>query len=361
MESGKSLLSKENSLVLRGVAILFIMYHNLLHVDNWGFCTENEMSFVQEKADAFKNVICTWNSSVVFEYVSFLGWIGVPVFVFLTGYGLAAKYPHHAIKTRVILGNSYLKLIFLLLPAVLFFFIFDIKNEAWEDIIKRIIYFSMLTNFDYPNLRVNPGVYWYFSLTFQYYVIFLCFRKYLRPINLLIMSVVSLFLLYILTQADMPRALSIYRHCFPGWFPLFAIGVWFADNLRVVKWIERLSLFFVFVLFVVLSVLVILMNNNVILWVLVPIVSLFKFILLGKMLISVRYVNEMFRWIGSCSAFIFVVHPIARQLVYVNSFHIVENGVYVTIACYTLLTFVIAYFYKKSYDFLFVKYITSSC
>lgn len=103
------------------------------------------------------------------------------------------------------------------------------------------------------------------------------------------------------------------------------------------------------------------MNNNVILWVLVPIVSLFKFILLGKMLISVRYVNEMFRWIGSCSAFIFVVHPIARQLVYVNSFHIVENGVYVTIACYTLLTFVIAYFYKKSYDFLFVKYITSSC
>lgn len=88
-----NILSKENSLILRGLAILAIMYHNFLHNPMWGFCIENERTFSQEKADAFFNTLAHPSFSIGFEFISFLGWIGVPVFVFLTGYGLAKNYP----------------------------------------------------------------------------------------------------------------------------------------------------------------------------------------------------------------------------------------------------------------------------
>ena len=41
----KSLLSRENSNVVRGLAILAIMFHNFLHLDSVGFSKENEMAF----------------------------------------------------------------------------------------------------------------------------------------------------------------------------------------------------------------------------------------------------------------------------------------------------------------------------
>ncbi len=89
----KDILSKESSLVLRGLAILCIMFHNFLHLEIFGFCKENEMSFIEERAEAFFNAFSDDVIMSVFQIVSFLGWIGVPVFVFLTGYGLATKYP----------------------------------------------------------------------------------------------------------------------------------------------------------------------------------------------------------------------------------------------------------------------------
>jgi len=93
MEKNRSILTKENSLILRGMAILVIMYHNFLHMEVFGFCQENEMSFVQDKADIFFKCVSTPSPTIVFELISFLGWIGVPVFVFLTGYGLAVNPP----------------------------------------------------------------------------------------------------------------------------------------------------------------------------------------------------------------------------------------------------------------------------
>ena len=64
MNSKTSILTRENSLVLRGVAILFIMLHNFLHFDIWGFTGENEMAFSSVNAVGFFNAI-TDGSSVL--------------------------------------------------------------------------------------------------------------------------------------------------------------------------------------------------------------------------------------------------------------------------------------------------------
>ena len=92
-----SILTRENSLILRGVAIVFIMLHNFLHVDFWGFTGENEMTFSLDNAAGFFSA-CAAGSNWVGEFLSHIGWIGVPVFVFLTGYGVTFTPPYVAIS-----------------------------------------------------------------------------------------------------------------------------------------------------------------------------------------------------------------------------------------------------------------------
>lgn len=62
MDNRHSILSRENSMILRGVAILFIMLHNFLHLQMWGFTGENEMEFLSEKAVGFFNAVLNESS-----------------------------------------------------------------------------------------------------------------------------------------------------------------------------------------------------------------------------------------------------------------------------------------------------------
>ena len=55
----KHLLSKDNSLIVRGLAILSIVFHNFLHFYRFGFAQENEFSFSVEKAVGFFSYLIT--------------------------------------------------------------------------------------------------------------------------------------------------------------------------------------------------------------------------------------------------------------------------------------------------------------
>ena len=74
---------------LRGIAILGIVLHNFAH---WlpGAAVENEFSYSADRnAFFFHNLI---SSDWLIHLFSFTGHLGVSVFVFLSGYGLAQKY-----------------------------------------------------------------------------------------------------------------------------------------------------------------------------------------------------------------------------------------------------------------------------
>lgn len=286
------LLSRENSKIMRGIAILSIMLHNLLHNPVFGLSKENEMSYNQNLSDSFLNVLASGDTHIVAELISFLGWVGVPVFVFLTGYGLAQKYPppSSAIDKRKYLYHNYLKLFFLMLPAVLFFIIGDIEDRELMRIAKKVFALTMLHNFDYPHLKINPSIYWYFSLTFQYYVFFLFFRKYLSGRNLLILSILSMLFLYVLGQSGWDNAMSIYKHCLTGWFPLFALGVWWSDkNLK--GWMWNTTIAVEVLLFIGLFALLVLMSLNYMSWVFVPLIALGWFWCATRMLMRSRLLS----------------------------------------------------------------------
>lgn len=257
----KNILEKENSNILRGVAILSIMLHNFFHY-GFRFASENEMSYSQGKADTFLRSIDSPSLNLIGDFFSFLGWVGVPVFVFLTGFGLFTKYhSHKSIETSAYLKHCYLKLFFLLLPAVLFFVVISVWKNNWVAVGKELLTLTMLQNLDYPQLSMSPEVYWYFSLTFQYYIVFLLFRKYFIPHILVLLSVISLLFLGFLGQSDYVNTMSIYRHCLTGWFPVFALGVWCAGNNGITQ-ISHNCILKDIILFIIFFILTVAMNLN---------------------------------------------------------------------------------------------------
>ena len=76
---------------MRGLAIIGIFLHNYCH---WlGFAVkENEYTFTMSKASSLMQAISNPDWNLPIHLVSFFGHYGVPVFLFLSAYGLVMKY-----------------------------------------------------------------------------------------------------------------------------------------------------------------------------------------------------------------------------------------------------------------------------
>ena len=349
----KSLLSRENSNVVRGLAILAIMFHNFLHLGRVGFSKENEMSFSEIVSNSFFSKILSGDSYIIPEFVSFLGWTCVTVFVFLTGYGLMTKYPVVSNKIQFIKRN-YIKLFWLLLPGLLFFFVVDLLQGNSGHFFRRLSYLTMLQNLDYPHLRVDPGVYWYFSLTFQLYLFYAIFNKWMKPTFLLICSVLSLIILWVLGAIHWENGFNIFRHCFTGWFPVFAIGIYYAQKKISINFTQQPILLNIFLAISILAIMV-LLNANFIPWLFLPIVSIFWFFIIAIIIFRMgRKVSQPFEWIGKYSASIFVCHPIVRSILLRLHSHIGHMGI--IIIAFFVLTLIVAFYYDKLYRFMIKRF-----
>lgn len=87
-------LSKMECNAMRGIAILGIVLHNYCH---WlaPIVKENEYQYNQHNVDWLNQVMSAeWSSLTLFHVISFFGHYGVPIFLFLSAYGLVMKYEH---------------------------------------------------------------------------------------------------------------------------------------------------------------------------------------------------------------------------------------------------------------------------
>ena len=241
-----------------------------------------------------------------------------------------------------------------MIPAVLFFAGIDVLNgRLYPGLLKRFSYFTMMVNFVYPFVKCSPGVYWYFGLTFQFYLLWAVVGKRMNSRALLFWSIVLLGSLCAFCIFGSHEALSIFRHCFTGWFPVFAIGVWLGLRKKQVDILPK-SVWGELLFFVVLLGLVLLMSRWLVTWIFIPIVALAWFIVIGLLLMRTRYLSEVFRWIGRYSACIFVCHPIAR-LIILSTIHRHYSVIAVNVMAYIFLTVVIALLYNKIYQWLLSK------
>lgn len=223
---------------------------------------------------------------------------------------------------------------------------------------KRLLYPTFLVNFAYPYLRAVPGTYWYFSLTFQYYLIWAFWGRYfMRRQVLYVGSILSIVGLWMFCVAGVPEALSIYRHSFTGFFFVFAVGVYAAEY--EIRWLVNTStswwqevLITIFLLF-----LIVVAHFHLGSWLFVPLIALFFFFVASCLVLRLGILTRAFRWIGSLSACIFVCHPLIKSIVWKIGFRYTDN-MFLLVVVYVVLTLLLSIIYQCLYSHLIVKYNT---
>lgn len=314
---------------VRGFAILCIMFYNfvrhILETDG------NEMSW---STDNIANLFSGLQSlSAPWFVFSYWGWYGVPLFLFLSGYGLTLKYQHSDIGSKQFIVGHLKKLFLLMFPAYVLFLVLYMavyKHGYHFDLFLKQCTFTV----NFLSKTIKPGVYLFFGLMAQFYLVFLGVRKLkdsLLPYLLLLFVLFDYCVLYLFDA----EAMTFVRHNSIGWMPSFLLGIMFArkGNVEIPKG-------FVFVLpllFVVASLTKFLH----------PVSSLLAIM---TVLSLVKFVNSRtLKYVGIISSSLFAIHPVVRLVLY-NS--IVDLPLLARVALFVAATFVIAHFYNKLQSWL---------
>lgn len=332
-------INLDETLALKGISILVIILHNFIHRFP-GVIVENQHIFSMERnRELITRFSEQWNSDLFLDLISHYGHYGVPVFVFLSGYGLVVKYEndHGApIGFHKFIKRHVCKLWLLLLPLLVLHFLFlGIKEpgyfqEHWLD-------FALMTGFVgnlNPDSYIFHGPWWFFSLIMQLYVIYYVFvyRRTLKPITILAVICITVQAVTIGIFKNMDY-LEYLRFNFVGSVLPFALGIIAArkkffptDGIAIVA----------FALFIVCCF-------NAYSWLLtfglitVAVLPVVKLVQLNIM----TYTS--LRGLGIISSFLFVTHPIIRSL----TFGLSEYSLCLSIVVYGTLSILFAWGYKR--------------
>ena len=159
---------------MRGIAIIFIVLHNLLHL--FLETAENEFIFSIARSNTFAKHALEFNPDFIKDIFSFLGWYGVAVFLFLSGYGLTQKYGFTS-EQPFKAGSfvlKHLKRVFLLM--LIPYTLFAIRHLLRGQYLQIFLQLTLTSNIFNPN-GISPGVFWFFGLIAQFYIFFAIIRK----------------------------------------------------------------------------------------------------------------------------------------------------------------------------------------
>jgi len=295
------MIKKETGVVMRGVAIAAIMLHNWLHM--FRFSTENEFEYSMSRS------IYLWQHLDIHhiihsmgEVVSFIGWIGVFVFVFLSGYGLEKKYGNRDVKAGEFLFRQWKKLISLMIVGVVFFALWCWNTRSWAFLMTLTMTANIIgTRF------MQIGVYWYFGLAFQLYILWLIVRrlqvKWLVVVGVALLALKASF-------AYTPWEMKL-NHNIVGWGFMLIAGMITArkkPSFEVKRWV-------VWVLATVGVVAIVACNFMLFTWVIVlPFLSVMTIWAMASLMMRYDYLKRIGLWLGQLSPFLFACHPIVREI-----------------------------------------------
>lgn len=359
---GDKLLSKAQCEVSRGIAIIGIFLHNFCHLLK-GSNEENEFDFIAERAQNMWNYWTGGNIDIFspIQFFAFFGHYGVPIFFFLSGFGLVMKYEREtapSISTWRFLGYQWLKLFkLMILGFVLTIITFLACGLEWHGIWNYVAQGTMLSNL-IPDLcdSQTPPPYWFFGVMIEMYVIY---RLLIFPFNGKRHSIwrwlipILLVLLTWLPQVFMEhhhKGLIYVRHNAALAMLPFALGVLAAryGMPKLPRWVLGLAAVVALPLLAYSS----LYYQS---WLLAPILVLIGSLAFVKFIEPCRglcstIITKPLHYMGTISAMIFVVHSIARMPIYVFVLKNHDNLMlvdYAWMALYIAATLLLAWLYKK--------------
>lgn len=325
------------TLVLRGISIMVIILHNFIHRLP-GAVIENQHVFHSGRNYELIESVLQRSPDLLLDLISHYGHYGVPVFVFLSGYGLVMKYEQENIQLGF---GSYIKrhlgkLWLLLLPLLtLHFFLLSAREpsyfqEHWSDLLLMVGFASNLN----PDSYFFHGPWWFFSLIVQLYVVYYVFvyRHTLKPIVILTAVCLCGQIAAIGIVRD-PDILEYLRYNFVGSVLPFALGIIAARKKYFPTKGAAIAAFLFFII----------CCFNAYSWLLT-----FGLITVG-ILPVVRLVGlsiglySFFKWLRILSAFLFATHPIVRAC----TFGLSKYSPVLSIVGYTVLSILFAWGYKR--------------
>lgn len=347
-------LNKQECSALRGLAILAIVLHNYCH---WlGFAVkENEYTFTESNNLRLWQVICNPDENLFVHLMSYFGHYGVPIFLFLSGYGLVKKYEREGEKEHGIytfMRYHYLKLFKMMIIGFVAFIIVDVMTRGSFHysctgiITQMLMLINLLPN---PSRIIWPGPYWYFGLTLQAYLVYrlLIYRRHWGVVVGL-MAVCWLAQIFCDPEG---KTLDWLRYNLIGGMLPFGAGILLAryskggSEKSLSNFSKSLGGLYLFLLSLVAAAITFVMSFNYQLWFFEPIMVIVTFILLIKAL--PQAVNERLIWVGGISAAMFVAHPTMRKLFIPISR---RGDVYEGLLLYIIATIAVAWLFKLIID-----------
>lgn len=321
---------------LRCLAIVAIMCHNFVH---WlpGAAIENEYTYEAQKAVTWWQMTCTGGVDAWWQWISYLGHYGVPVFAFLSAYGLTLKY--EAVRPRPafvpFMRFHYLKMLRMMAVGLLLYW--PVWFVGGHDMLHAFGYLGaqllmVATLYPVPGAMVDPGPYWYFALMLQLYAVWrllLCGRRWTWGVAL----AVGCTAVQMLCQSDGHMLAWLRYNCVGNMLP-FVAGWLAARHLRCVRWPWLVA--------AVAFALTVLCQFYYYAWCLAPLAVCIGCVALAAALPA--RLTAWLAWGGGYAAALFVMHPVTRRLIYWWGF---EGNALLGFTLYLLSTVALAWLCRK--------------
>lgn len=302
---------------MRGLAIAGIFLHNFCH---WlgPVVKENEYTFDRGKVDWLWRVTADADMLLPMHWVSFFGHYGVPVFLFLSAYGLEKKYGASGMAADDDSGVwQFVKLHFaklfrmMIMGFALFVMVDAVTPGRWHyDVVQIVAQLLMVNNLlPDPDHQIWPGPYWFFGLMLQLYVVYrlLLYRRHWS----VTLALVAVFVAIQLMLDPLGDGMNRYRYNFMGGMLPFGAGILAArlmdKPLPLKQWQWAVAA-------LLLSAMVVAMSGNIVGWTLAPVVVVAACAATAKAITALPSLTRMMVWMGEISAALFVTHPLVRKI-----------------------------------------------
>jgi hypothetical protein len=339
-----NMLTRTECTALRGLAIAAIVLHNYCHFIG-KIVQENEYLYLERNNERLWQVLTHPDALLPVHLLSYFGHYGVPVFLFLSGFGLVSKYEHAHCDALPFLRYNYLKLLRMLIVGFVLFVFVDTVTPGrfhfhWYNVLAQL---SMTINLlPTPESVIWPGIYWFFGLMMELYVVYrlLLYRRS----SLLVVGLIAVCWLLQLSCDPAGAVLNRLRYNFVGGMLPFGAGILLARHgdripalsLRPYGWL--LVSMATFALAFALC-----FHFHSWLWIPLPVIVA-SVALVRSLPQSLFCVAE---WIGSLSAAMFVAHPIARKLLIIVAW---KDDIYDGLMLYVVVTIGLSWAVKQIID-----------
>jgi peptidoglycan/LPS O-acetylase OafA/YrhL len=298
-------------------------------------------------------VISNPDSLLPVHLLSYFGHYGVPVFLFLSGFGLVKKYETSsgACPPVRFLRYNYLKLLRLMIVGFSLFICVDMVTPGrflfhWDNVLAQLLmYINVLPE---PDKIIWPGIYWFFGLMMELYIVYRLLL-YRRSSWWVVALIAVCWLLQVFCEPD-GETLNRLRYNFIGGMLPFGLGLIVAripilgkNNSHTGKIIFPRWENMAWLLLAILScVLVFAMCFNFQTWFWIPVFIIVGCVAMVK--VMPEWLMKVFVWFGGISAAMFVAHPIARKLFITVAW---KQDIYDGLMLYVIVTIALSWAMKQ--------------